>query len=160
MTTKPATIRRILVALDASPHSFAALEAAAHLAAHLEAELSGLYVEDENLLRGAELPITRMVGSFSGEVRPVERGDMEQQLNVQAARARRALEQIAVPSGDYGCETCGYDAGLELELKVSFANEPDVGPDACPRCGRPMILRLEFDEPPARRVGSQSYGLS
>jgi nucleotide-binding universal stress UspA family protein len=54
MTTKPTTIRRILVALDASPHSFAALEAAAHLAAHLEAELFGLYVEDENLLRGAD----------------------------------------------------------------------------------------------------------
>ena len=95
MTTKPTTIRRILVALDASPHSFAALDAAARLAAHLEAELFGLYVEDEDLLRGAELPITRMVGSFSGEVRPVARGDMEQQLQTQAARAQQALEHIA-----------------------------------------------------------------
>ncbi len=95
MTTKPTPIRRILVALDASPNSFAALEAAARLAAYLEAELLGLYVEDEDLLRGAELPITRMVGSFSGEVRPVERGDMEQQLKAQAVRARRAMEHIA-----------------------------------------------------------------
>ena len=68
-------------------------------------------------------------------------------------RRLRALEQNVVPPDDYRCEACGYDSGSELELKVSFADEPDEGPDACPRCGRPLILRLEFDEAPARRVG-------
>ncbi len=54
-------------------------------------------------------------------------------------RRLRMLEQIVVPSDDYRCEVCGYDSGSELELKVSFADEPDVGPDACSRCGRPLI---------------------
>ena len=67
------------------------------------------------------------------------------------SRRLRALEQVVVAPDDYGCEACGCDAASELELKVCFADEPDVGPDLCPGCGRPLILRLEFDEP-LRRV--------
>lgn len=95
MTSPRGNIRRMLVALDASPDSLAALEAAARLAAGLEAELLGLYVEDESLLRGAELPITRAVGSFSGAVRQIERTELERHLRTQAAKARQALEAIA-----------------------------------------------------------------
>ena len=54
-------IRRILVALDASRHSLAALEAAAELAARLKAELVGLFVEDIDLLRLAGLPFAREI---------------------------------------------------------------------------------------------------
>ena len=39
---KPRTVRRILVALDASPQSDVALQEAASLAARLEAELLGI----------------------------------------------------------------------------------------------------------------------
>ncbi len=88
-------VRRILVALDASPPSLAALEVAARLAVALHAELSGLYVEDETLLRGAELPVTKAVGSFSGAVRQVERPELERHLRTQAAKAKHALESIA-----------------------------------------------------------------
>ena len=49
-------IGRILVALDASPHSLNALRAAAELAAVTESELHGLYIEDLNLLRMCGLP--------------------------------------------------------------------------------------------------------
>ena len=62
-------------------------------------------------------------------------------------RRLRALEQNVVPPDDYRCEACGYDAGSELELNVCFADEPDEGPDVCRACGRPLILRLEFDNP-------------
>jgi nucleotide-binding universal stress UspA family protein len=47
-------IRRILVALDASAHSMAALEAAVQLASELHAEVTGLFVEDLNLLAMAD----------------------------------------------------------------------------------------------------------
>ena len=52
-------IQRILVALDASTDSLAALDAAAKLAQCLQAELVGLFVEDVNLLYMAGLPFTR-----------------------------------------------------------------------------------------------------
>lgn len=89
------TIRRILVALDASPHSLSALEAAAELAASLRAELLGLFVEDINLLRLAELPFAREVGFFSGTLRRLDTQHVERQLHAQAGRARQALTTIA-----------------------------------------------------------------
>ena len=80
-TAAPA-IRRILVALDASTHSLAALETAAGLAARLEAELVGLFVEDINLLRAAELPFARETSFYSSSLRPLERGELEQGVNI------------------------------------------------------------------------------
>ena len=88
-------IRRILVALDASPHSLAALEAAGELAARLQAELAGLFVEDIDLLRGAALPFTRQVGAFSRGGRQLNTRQLERQLQDQAERARRALAAAA-----------------------------------------------------------------
>ncbi|MFN2250968.1 MAG: universal stress protein [Anaerolineae bacterium] len=88
-------IRRILVALDASEHSLAALDAAVTLASRLEAELMGLFVEDENLLRMADLPITRQIGAFSAVIREFDRADVERELRAQAAVAERALTTAA-----------------------------------------------------------------
>ena len=89
------TIRRILVALDASTHSLAALEAAAGLAASVGAELIGLFVEDENLVHLAGLPFAHEVRSPSADRRPMSSDKMEQELRLQAAQARRALEEAA-----------------------------------------------------------------
>jgi nucleotide-binding universal stress UspA family protein len=87
-------IRRILVALDASPHSLAALEAAADLAASFQAELIGLFVEDVNLLRLADLPFTREIGLFSARRRQIEVHEVERQLRGQARRVRRTFSVI------------------------------------------------------------------
>lgn len=89
-------IRRIVVALDASPDSLAALEASAELAASLGAELSGLYVEDVNLLRVVARKETTEIDLLSGRRRPLGLRDLERQLRVQASRARRTLERTAV----------------------------------------------------------------
>lgn len=88
-------IRRILVALDASPHSLAALEAAVELAGRFRAELLGLFVEDVNLLRLAELPFAQEIGFFSAIRRELDTQGIERQFRGQAARIRRALELSA-----------------------------------------------------------------
>jgi nucleotide-binding universal stress UspA family protein len=85
------TIRRILLAIDASPHSLAALNAAAELAAQLDAELVGVFVEDINLLRLADLSFARQVGFHSASARQFSRQQIEQELRAQANRAKRAL---------------------------------------------------------------------
>lgn len=88
-------IRRILIALDASPHSLAALQAAAQLAARLNAELLGLYVEDINLVRLAQMPNARQVAFFSATLRAYGPAQVEEELRAQANRARQALAQAA-----------------------------------------------------------------
>ena len=85
------TIRRILVALDTSHHSLAALEAAAELAAALRAELEGLFVEDINLLRLAALPVAREVRYPCVAAGGLNRARMERELRAQASQARQAL---------------------------------------------------------------------
>jgi nucleotide-binding universal stress UspA family protein len=89
------TIRRILVALDASPHSLAALEAASELADALKADLVGIFVEDVNLLHLAGLPFAREVGYPSGVDRPLDSPIMERGLRIQAERARQTLASVA-----------------------------------------------------------------
>ncbi len=89
------TIRRILVALDASLHSLAALEAASELADALKAELVGIFVEDVNLLRLAGLPFAREVGYLAGVDRPLDSLIMERALRIQAEEARRTLAGVA-----------------------------------------------------------------
>ena len=81
----------ILVALDASPLGFAALEAAAHLAAELEADLRVLFVEDENLFRLAGLPFAREIEYASASPRPLDLKEMERRLQASAERIRQML---------------------------------------------------------------------
>lgn len=88
-------VRRILVALDASAPSHAALEEAAALAAGLQAELSGLFVLDAELLRLAALPVARETGLTSATRRSLNPAGMERALKAQAEAARAALEAAA-----------------------------------------------------------------
>lgn len=91
-------IRRILVALDASSHSLAALGNAVDLATRVEAELLGLFVEDANLLQLAALPFAREVGGAAGDARPLDAAAMERSLKAQAERSRLALAAAAAPA--------------------------------------------------------------
>jgi len=88
-------VRRILVALDTSPHSLAALEAAVNLAAKMNAELLGLFVEDAALLRLAEVPCAREILYFSTAEIPLSRASVESKFRVQAEQARKALSAAA-----------------------------------------------------------------
>lgn len=87
--------QRILVALDASPASLAALELAADLAERYQAELLGIYVEDIDLLRSAEIPFTREIGYYSGTSHKIDSHHIERELRAQARRVERLLAAIA-----------------------------------------------------------------
>ena len=94
MISLPA-IRRVLVALDATDAGSAALEAAVALAAHMEAELAGIFVENEDLLRFAALPFTRETGVPSASSRRLDSTDVERLLKSRAALAEAALVRAA-----------------------------------------------------------------
>jgi K+-sensing histidine kinase KdpD len=88
-------IRRILVALDASPRSLPVLKAAAELAARMEAELFGLFVEDIELLRLADSPYARELLYPSATEAPLTRATMEFKLRALSEEARKALATVA-----------------------------------------------------------------
>jgi nucleotide-binding universal stress UspA family protein len=94
-TEEKKQIQRILVALDASSHSLAGLEAAVALASKLDAEILGVYVEDINLLRLAEMPFASELGQYSSRPRKLDTGQLERQLRIHADRARQALLEAA-----------------------------------------------------------------
>ncbi|RJQ83814.1 MAG: hypothetical protein C4519_06205 [Desulfobacteraceae bacterium] len=94
MAAEQTAIRRIMVALDASESSLSALHNAVDLAARLGAQLIGLYVEDINLLRLAQLPIAHEVSAFSQTLRRLDGLDLERQFRDDAARVHRAILNI------------------------------------------------------------------
>jgi hypothetical protein len=86
------SIRRITVVQEAV-QAARALDAVAQAAAALEAELTGLFVEDVELLHFAGLPFAREIGAFSARALDVR--TMERRLRSQAEGARRALAAAA-----------------------------------------------------------------
>jgi nucleotide-binding universal stress UspA family protein len=92
-------IKRILLALDASTHSLASLDTAAELARRLNAELRGLFVEDIDLLRMAELPFAAEIGGFSLTLRHIRLPDLEMQLRAQASHMRKMMAAVAAREG-------------------------------------------------------------
>lgn len=88
-------VPRIWVALDESPRSTAALTAAADLAAGLDAELAGLFVEDINLQHLIGLPFAREFSLLSGAGRPLSQRDVERTWRREAEALQRLLAEAA-----------------------------------------------------------------
>jgi nucleotide-binding universal stress UspA family protein len=89
------SIRRILVALDASANSREALTVAAGLARTLHSEITGLFIEDINLVRLSELPFAREVIFAESSLRNIEREGLQRRLRTRAAVLRRELTELA-----------------------------------------------------------------
>lgn len=131
----PAPIRRVLLALDTAAHGRAAVEAATALAARLDAELHGLFVEDINLLRLAALPFARETHLTSASTRRLS-PDMERALRDEATRAQATMETVAtrlhvrwsfqVARGQVAAQV--RDAALETDLvALTFAGGVPAG---------------------------------
>ncbi|HEY5293497.1 MAG TPA: hypothetical protein VIJ43_14410, partial [Burkholderiales bacterium] len=83
------------MALDTASSVLPAIEAAAGLALGLHAELAGLFIEDERLLRFAGLPFAREFGFASARARPLAPASVEHALRAQAEQLRRLLAATA-----------------------------------------------------------------
>jgi nucleotide-binding universal stress UspA family protein len=88
------SITRILVALDADPLGSGILEVAARFAVQLQGQLSGLFVQDVNLLRLTGLPFAQRSGLWS-RGRPVTFQSLQRDMEATAETMRAALAQLA-----------------------------------------------------------------
>ena len=95
MPTEAPKVRRIVMALDTASSVLPAIEAAAGLALGLHAELAGLFIEDERLLRFAGLPFAREFGYASARARSLAPASVEHALRAQAEQLRRLLAATA-----------------------------------------------------------------
>lgn len=92
--TAPPTIRRIVVAIDSSDHGRTALETAARLAERLDAEIEAVFVEDENLVRLANLPLGREFRLTTAEPHTFDVTVMEERFRTERHRARHAFRTV------------------------------------------------------------------
>jgi nucleotide-binding universal stress UspA family protein len=88
-------IRRVIVGVDPTLQSRALLEAAVALAGRMEAELVGLFVENQDLLHFAGLPFAREVGFASATRRTLDVESMERSLRALAKEAQQTLASVA-----------------------------------------------------------------
>jgi len=135
-------IRRVVVALDATTAPSAALDAAAALASGLGAELVGLFVEDQQLLRFAALPFAQELGIATASARPVRTADIERALKSQAERLRRVLAETARPLGL--AWTLEVTRGEVVRAAVAYAGDEDLLV-----IGRARYLSISTGPPPA-----------
>jgi hypothetical protein len=116
--------RRIAVALDASEQSQRLMALAAGVAAALQAELEGVFVEDAVLLRLAGLPFLREFRLTTRREAAIDGERLQRELRASARRTRESVEQSArslgcawsfrVWRGDLEAEI--LDAALDAEM--------------------------------------------
>lgn len=70
----------ILVALDHSRHSRAALKSAASIAKLMEAKIHGLFVHDDQWLRLSRLPALAEIDELTGRISPIGRESVEKEI--------------------------------------------------------------------------------
>lgn len=157
-----AAVRRILVALEPSPHGRAALSEAMALAARLHAEIVALFVEDEELLRCARLPFVREFTTIEAGGRALDVGAMERSLRAQAVAMRSELEREAgrsrvkwsfrVARGSVAAEV--VSAGEEADLIVVGRAQAGVAKVRMGSTARAVISRSRRTVFCTRRVGA------
>jgi len=92
-------IRRITVALRGQAAEARLLGSAARLARETAAELTGVFLEDIDLMRLAELPLAIEICRTTNVRRPVEAVELARQLASQAATAEQVLARAAEEAG-------------------------------------------------------------
>lgn len=91
---KKKKINHILVALDDSKKAIGLLRVAADIAAALDANLMGLFVEDIELLKAAELPFFKEININTRRSRRIDRLTIEQILRGRVSEIRAEAERI------------------------------------------------------------------
>jgi nucleotide-binding universal stress UspA family protein len=128
------------VALDGSPESMAALEAAVALAAELDAHLIGLFVEDVNLVRLANMPFAQELRLTTARFRTLNSAKIGEAMRLQLTRVRRALHKATRQAGVHA--ELQTTRGLAPAAVVAAADSADLV--VLGRISRPLHRRIRL----------------
>jgi len=95
MNNEAMVYRRVVLQIDAASHCLDTITMASEIAARLDAELRGVFVEDNDLLSAGGLDFVREISLSSATARHFDRPAIEAQMNAMARSARRKLAQEA-----------------------------------------------------------------
>ncbi len=147
-------VRRVLVALDSSGHSRQALVAAAHLAGLLEAELEGVFVEEDAWYGVGSLGTARVIRSYTGTAGRLEAGEFRRELAVVGRRLARLLEEISTRRKlrwHFRVERGRADkviTGAAREVDLVTLGRTGLSPGKAGRLGRTARALMEESETP------------
>lgn len=181
---EPLCVKRILVPLDHSNHSVAALKVAVKLAHQYDAEIKGIFVEDINLLNLAEMPFHQEVGEYTALIREISSEGLSRGIFVQSRWViqsfRRLINQtdldgdVVVLRGDVNEIIDGESQNCDLVVigksgknilgrsrlgstakrMIQYHRIPLLLVEEDNQIGSPMILL--FDNSPAGKIGLET----
>ena len=88
-------IKRVLVPLSGQQTPAGVLDHAAEIAAKLQSELCGLFIEDSDLLNFARLPVGREISFSTGRIQTSSINSMERSLRQCANRSQQEISRLA-----------------------------------------------------------------
>lgn len=97
-----APLRRVMVAVDASPLSLAAAGMACRLSGRLGTQVEAVFVEDINVLRLVDHPFVHTISLVAARRLPGDDSLIGKALELQGVAARRGLEEALLATGGHG----------------------------------------------------------
>lgn len=143
----PICVNRILVSLDSSKHSFAALHAAIDLAHHYDADLRGVFIEDTALLGLADMPFRQEVGEYSANVREISPDGITRGIFVQSRWVVRTFRKLINRTN-----LSGEIAVLRGAVNKTITQESE-------KCDLLILGKSGTNPLPSRRLGSTTKAM-
>lgn len=141
------TVRRVIACF--APGSVAAPGAVARLARDMQAELLGLFIEDEALLRFAALPFAAEVGLASAAARALDPASLQRALRAQAASLEHALAAVLDPAAhawSFRVARASPAIAVLAALAEGYAPSLLIPPRGSLRAERGVLRLPELDE--------------
>ncbi|MEH6910761.1 MAG: hypothetical protein V7459_09235 [Oceanicoccus sp.] len=119
----PATVTGLVVlTVDSESYALTTVDLAVDMAASLKSRIQGLFIEDEDLVRAADLPFTREITFPSAQERTTDASMMRRSLRTMGAQFKQYLETRAQASQ----VQWSYDYIQGRNLKVGLVANPNV----------------------------------
>lgn len=149
MASRPqeVSVRRVIACF--APGSAAGAHAIAGLAREMRAELLGLFIEDEALLRFAAFPFAAEIGFPSATLRAVDPASIERALRAQAAALERALAAVLDPAAhawSFRVARASPASAVQAALAEGYAPSLLIPPRGSLRGERAVLRLAELDE--------------